>query len=101
MATFTNGIKMTVSYINAYGGSSKLSIEKQIAELVESVSGKGFKAWVQEQHDLLRSNPNLLSKYCRALKFDEDILTPRKISSIIRLLAQKVAFQDIPDSEFH
>ncbi len=99
MATFTDGNKMTVTYINAHKGSSKLSIEIHISDLVESATGKGFKAWVQEQHDFLRSNPKILSKYCRTLKFDEDILTPRKLSSIIRLLAQKVAFQDIPDSE--
>ena len=100
MITLTNGKKMTVSYTNAYGGHSKLSIEKNILDLVESVTGKAFKCWVQEQHDLLRSNPKMLSKYCRAMKFDEDILTPRKIGSIIRLMAQVVAFQDIPDSEF-
>lgn len=99
MVIFTNEQKMTVTYSNVYGRSSKLAIEKSIANLVEVNTGKPLKSWVQKQYDLLCSNPKMLAKYCRIMKFDEDIPTPRKYGSIIRLMSQVEAYRDIPDSE--
>jgi len=68
--------------------------------LNKAATGKNVNAWVQEQHDLLCSNPDLRSKYCLAMGIKADILTPRLMGNIIRGMAHEAAFKDIPDSEF-
>ncbi|NCQ56145.1 hypothetical protein GW797_07980 [Candidatus Parcubacteria bacterium] len=97
---FDGDKKMTVSYTNEAGGSSRFSIDKELADAIELTCGLKLCAWVQEQYDSLLNDPGILSRYCRALKIDRKSISRRKIGDILRLRALEFISKNIPDSEF-
>lgn len=96
MVEFCDGEKMTVSYTNANGGSSRFTIGKSFADAIESITGKKLSAWVQTQHDDLIADHERFSKYIHVPKIEGQPLSRREIGDIIR----RVAFDVIPDCDF-
>lgn len=96
MVEFCDGEKMTVSYTNEDGGSSRITMKKSLADAIESITGQKFSEWVQTQHDDIIAGHERFNKYIRVHKIEGRPLSRRKIGDIIRM----VAFDVIPDCDF-
>ena len=99
MVIFCDGKTTTISYINENGGSSRITIEKIVADNISLMNGQSLSNYIQAQVHDIRNGHKRFEKYFQHLGCTLESLTRRKMGDIIRLAALDDFANSIPDSD--